>query len=91
MIRIYKFLVSEGFVVEYYTESCMELYFKKDKKNPDHKGKKNLRLTIIKEHGSWYRTLWESKKKGEYRIDAKGQGFIFDELKRYGFERDNDV
>lgn len=94
MMRIYKFLISEGFVVEYYSEICIELYFKKskqDKKEGKYKGKKNLRLTIIKEHGSWYRTLWESKKYGDYRIDAKGQGFIFDELKKYGFERDNDV
>lgn len=91
MIRIYKFLISEGFKVEYYTRSCMEVYFKKDKKNPDHKGKKSLRLTIVKDNDSMYRTIWESKKKGEYRIDARHQKFIFEELKKYGFERDNDV
>ncbi len=88
MMRLYKFLVSEGFIVEYYTGDTMELYYKKDKKKD--KNKKSLRLTVIKDHDSWYRTIWETKK-GEYRIDAKRQGFIFDELKKYGFERDNDV
>ena len=89
MARLYKFLIAEGFKVEYITDNSMEVYFKKDKKK--YPGKKSLTLTVYKESDGTYRTHWESKKYGDYRIDAKRQGFIFEELKRYGFERANDI
>lgn len=86
MMRIYKFLVAEGFKIKKYTPSTIEAVHKKAK----YCGRKTeLHITIFSDYGAMYRTTWENDKE-EYRIDAHRQQFIFEELKKYGFVRSGD-
>lgn len=79
MMRIYKFLVAEGFKIKKYTPTTIEAWHKKAK----------LKVTIFADYGAMYRTRWENARE-EYRIDGHRQQFIFEELKKYGFVRVGD-